>query len=86
MRDPWRDREQRVLELLADRATFGLEADEERDLQRLLQTMPDFDAECMERAAATVQLALTPLEPLPETVRAKVRSSGLRFVLPHSDE
>jgi hypothetical protein len=86
MDDPWQTREQRVLELLADRAAFGLEPGDERELRQLLQTMPDFDAECMERAAATVQLAFTPLEPLPEAVRAKVHSSGVRFVSPPSDE
>jgi hypothetical protein len=86
MRDLWQDKEQRVLELLADRATFGLEPSVEEELGHLLQAMPDFDTECMERAAAMVQLAFTPLEPLPEAVRAKVHSSGLRFVSPHSDE
>ena len=86
MSDLWQDREQRVLELLADRATFGLESADERELRQLLQTMPDFDTGCMGRAAATFQLALIPLEPLPETVRAKVHSSGLRFVSPPLDE
>ena len=86
MSERWQDREQRILELLADRATFGLEPEDERELRQLLQTTPDFDTECMERAAATVQLAFTPLEPLPDAVRAKVHSSGLRFVLSHSDE
>jgi hypothetical protein len=86
MSDLWQGREQRVLELLADRATFGIESSDERELQQLLQTMPEFDTECMERAAAMVQLAFTPLEPLPEALRAKVHSSGLRFISPHSDE
>ena len=72
MSDLWQSREQRVLELLADRATFGLESSDERELRLLLKTMPDFDSECMERAAATVQLAFITPEPMPKATRAAV--------------
>ena len=57
MNGKWQATERRLLELLADRAAFGLDRGEVEELRQLLQTMPDFDTECMERAAATVQLA-----------------------------
>jgi hypothetical protein len=86
MSETWQITERRLLELLADRAAFGLESAEEQELRQLLQTMPDFDTECMERAAATVQLAQASVEPLPATVRAKIRASSVRYVSAPSRE
>jgi hypothetical protein len=86
MSDLWQTREERVLELLADRAAFGLESADERELRLLLETMPNFDSECMERAAATVQLAFTPPEPMPEAIRAEIRRSGIRLASQSSEE
>jgi len=76
MSDPWKSTERRLLELLADRAAFGLERHEEQEFRELLQMVPGFDTECMERAAATVQLACTSVEPMPAAVRARVRRSA----------
>ena len=71
---PLQDTERRLLELLADRAAFGLDGEEEHELRQLLQAKPDFDGECIERAAATVHLAFTSVEPLPATgMRAAIR-------------
>lgn len=81
MSDPWQITERRLLELLADRAVFGLEGGGERELRQLLETMPDYDSECMERAAATVQLALASVEPMPAALCAKIRTKGVRHVL-----
>jgi hypothetical protein len=86
MSDPWRRTERRLLELLADRAVFGLEPMEEQELRQLLEIMPDFDAECMERAAAMVPWVLAPVEPLPADVRARIRASGVRHVSTSSPE
>jgi hypothetical protein len=80
MSDQWQDSERRLLELLADRAVFGLTPREEHELSGLEEAIPDFDSGCMERAAATVQLAFTSVEPLPAAVRAKVRASGMQYV------
>lgn len=80
MSDQWQIAERRLLELLADRAAFGLEWAEEQELRQLLQTMPDFDNECMERAAATVQLALASVEPMPASVHERIRASAVRHV------
>jgi len=76
----WQNRECRLMELLADRAVFGLECGEEKQLRRLLQTIPGFDTECMERAAATVLLAFASVEPLPADVRARIRATGMRHL------
>ena len=42
----------RLLELLADRALFGLDAAEEREVASLLREHPDVDAAGLERLAA----------------------------------
>lgn len=86
MNDPWQTAEGRLLELLADRAAFGLEPEEVREFRQLLQTMPDFDTQCMERAAATVPLAMTPVETMPAPVRARIQASGLRHLRAASPE
>ena len=75
MNSQWQVDERRLLELLADRATFGLTASEDEELRELKSSFPYFDVECMEQAAATVQLAVVPAEPLPETVHGKIRAS-----------
>jgi hypothetical protein len=80
MSQPWKATEQRLLELLADRALFGLEPREAQELRQLLQKDPDFDTECMERVASTVQLACAPIEPMPAAVRDRIHAFGLRHV------
>ena len=80
MSERWQSIERRLLELLADRAAFGLAWPEEQELRQLLQTMPDFDTESMDRAAATVQLALASVEPMPAALRARIRGSAARHV------
>ena len=81
MSNPWKTTEQRLLELLADRAVFGLEPKAAKELRQFLQEVPDFDTECMERVAATVQLACAPSETMPDAVRDRIRASGRRHVL-----
>jgi len=48
---------ERLLELLADRAVFGLEAVEEAELAGLLRDHPGIDAEDLDRIAAAVAVA-----------------------------
>ncbi|VTR99824.1 anti-sigma factor [Tuwongella immobilis] len=48
---------ERLHELLADRAVFGLSIDDERELQELLRIFPDVDADEWDRLAAQVDLA-----------------------------
>ena len=86
MSDQWQLTERRLLQLLADRAAFGLGRREEEELRQLLQTVPYFDIDCMERAAATVPVAFAPVEPLPAAVRARIRASAARYVSTPSQE
>ena len=76
MSDRWQSCEERVLELLADQATFGLSADEQEKLGTLLGMMPDFDRDCMQRMAATVHLASVDKapEPLPASLQQRIRA------------
>ena len=78
MNAPWQSSENRLLELLADRATLGLEIDEERQLQQLLSENPGFDESCMDRVAASAQLAFMPaaIEPLPAGLRARIKADA----------
>ena len=76
----WQVIERRLLDLLADRATFGLTRSEAEELRQLAESVPDFDAECLEKAAATIQLAFTSVEPLPATVHAKLRTYGETYL------
>ena len=79
MSDRWQSCEQRILELLADEAVFGLGTDEQEELRHRLGTMPDFDQDCMQRMAATVQLASVgrQLQPLPKALEQRIRDGVL---------
>jgi hypothetical protein len=79
MSDRWLSCEERILELLADEAVFGLSADEQDELRTLMVMMPDFDQDCMQRMAATVHLASfrTELEPLPPSLQQRIRARAL---------
>ena len=79
MSDRWRSCEERILELLADAAVLGLSSAEQEELRALLVMMPDFDHDCMERLAATVQLASVGnrLEPLPASLQQRIRNRAL---------
>ena len=82
MNAPWQSPEDRLLGLLTDRATFGLDVEEDHQLQQLLSEHPDFDESCMERVAADVQLALLPevVEPLPARLHARIKSNAPRHL------
>ena len=82
MNVPWQSPEDRLLELLADRATFGISGDEDRQLQQLFSENPDVDESCMDHVAASVQLALLPevVEPLPAGLHARIKSDASRHL------
>lgn len=69
------DRRLRVL--LAQRAVFGLDDSEQRELSSLLKRHPQEDAEAFERVAADFYLAAQsgPYEPLPAHVAQRIRES-----------
>ena len=83
MNAPWQSTENRLLELLADRATFGLEIDEDCQLHQLLSENPGFDESCMDRVAASAQLAFMPaaIEPLPAGLRARIKADAPRHLM-----
>jgi hypothetical protein len=68
----------RLLELLAERALVGLDADQQRPLESLLQAHPDFDAECLDRTAALLDRAAAAgdTEPLPQQLQDRIRAGG----------
>ena len=69
-----RDTPTRLLELLADRALFGLEPEEADELRTLLRRHPEVDAEQFDRLVAGLEETVSAegLEPMPSDVRAKV--------------
>jgi hypothetical protein len=79
MSDASRNASERLLELLADRAAFGLTSTEAVELQRLLAQHPDVDADQFDRLAASIDLSLGDAHPapLPEALRDKI-ASGVR--------
>lgn len=63
----------RIDELLADRAVFGLDTDEEAELQDLLDRQPEQSTEAFDLAAAALWLAQgSASEPMPEGLRDMV--------------
>lgn len=65
--------DERLRELLADQAVFGLTAEEARELSELSDgASSSMDALTLELAAAAVLLAETPVEPMPEHLRTKI--------------
>ena len=64
-----------LLDLVAERAGCGLDAQAERDLHRLQASFPDTDVAGLELTAAITDLALVPAtrwQPMPAAVRARV--------------
>ena len=77
----WHQNEQRVEQLLADRALFGLDELEQRELKELLSRMPGFDADSMDLTAASVQLACGGLDfrPMPEGLQTLIREWAKQY-------
>lgn len=72
-------REEQLLDLLAERAVFGLHQRRRHKLQRLLAETPILDPDCLDRLAASLTLAgqRRVLEPLPRHLRTAVRQTAL---------
>lgn len=67
----------RLWELLADRATQGLSEVETRELDTLLRQYPDINPDCMDLAAAAVDLAIvSAAEPMPASLKKRI-AAGL---------
>jgi len=74
----------RLVELLVDRATEGLDAGDAETLDRLLaEADPGFDSDAFDRAATLVHLALldaNEVEPMPRHLRDRLRAVGADHV------
>lgn len=73
---------ERLRDLLADRALFGLDAAEERELAGLLRDHPSEDVDALDRVAAAAALATVGRAELPAALRARLRDDGRRFRSP----
>lgn len=81
------DRE-RLLELLADQALFGLDATEQIELDELMRQHPDVSTDEMDRIATLIELTSLDLQPdhsLPNELRDQVLSQGREFFASPSD-
>lgn len=66
----------RLLELLADRALFGLDSTEQAELDRLASAHPDVSLDEMDQVAALVELSAVPTdEPLPANVLRQIQAA-----------
>lgn len=71
----------RVLELITERAIFGLSEEQQRELQELTGGKPaQADAEAFELAAAAAQLAMTATMPMPATLRRRLERAADEFI------
>jgi hypothetical protein len=69
----------RLQELLADRALFGVSAVEQRELEKLLAAMPEVDESELDRLAAAVQLGtFTEQATLPPELAEKIKTQATR--------
>lgn len=69
----------RLQELLADRALFGLDAAEKTELAKLLAAMPKVDETQLDRLVAAVQLeSLTEVTDLPPELSQKIKAQAAR--------
>jgi hypothetical protein len=73
--------EERLQQLLADRATEGLDAAEASELDLCLASHPNQDEEDFERAAAAISLATLPVvsDSLPSALRDRILFEAGRF-------
>lgn len=69
---------ERLHELLAERAVFGLDVECEQELRELLRANPDVDADELDRLAAVLDVTAcaSHLSPLPPAVVARIRSQA----------
>ena len=89
MRRPLRDRpdgpeEERLFDLMRERAVHGLEDDAMRELNRLAALHPDVDLDCYDRTAAALDLGFGGLrvERMPAELARRVAASAPRASSP----
>ncbi|MCC6678839.1 MAG: anti-sigma factor [Phycisphaerales bacterium] len=76
----------RVLELITERAIFGLSEEQQRELQGLMAGVgAPSEAEAFELAAAAAQLAMTATMPMPATLRRRLEAAADEFIAARAD-
>ena len=75
MNDTTNEDKQRLLELLSDRALFGLEPDEEQELCSLQKIYPDVDDQEMDRVVALLEAASPNADEIPSSVRQQIHAA-----------
>ncbi len=80
--------EERLFELLADRAMFGLNAEEQAELQKLENEFPELAGDIsFDRAAASLQIAaLGEVEPVPASLRSRLESDAAKYFSSRTEE
>lgn len=71
-------RNERLLALMAERATEGLDPSESREFDRLASSEPDADPDALDYAAAALQLAYLDIEPMPRELAERIRPRASR--------
>ncbi|MHC4410964.1 MAG: hypothetical protein ACYTEG_01515 [Planctomycetota bacterium] len=66
-------RDERLLALMAQQASEGLDPAEIREFDRLAHAEPDTDLEALDYAAAALQLAYLDIEPMPREIAERIR-------------
>lgn len=75
------DNKDRIMNLLADRATQGLSQEELSELNELLQKYPEWDNPYLDLTAAAVDLADIEIdEPLPDELRQRIMANAFQYV------
>ena len=69
----------RMMELLADEALFGLSAEEKQELKDLGASNPDVDADALQAVAALIEVSGTKPEPMPEQLRQTILTDAKSF-------
>lgn len=74
--------ELKLMQLLADRATEGLDPFSTRELDELIARRPHYESFALERAAAAIDLAMPPacVEALPRSLRDRVLTDAGRYL------
>jgi len=76
MKDKTNEDKERLLELLSDRALFGLEAHEEQELRTLQIACPDVDDQEMDRLVALLEAASPNADEIPSSVKQQILASS----------
>ena len=83
MTTPWERSQQRLTDLLSDRAVFGLSAEETVELRELLPDGWDDGFDLLDQTAATccLGMGIDVTEPLPFTVRERIIADAKRLMV-----